>query len=250
MGSIGFWNVRDMNSVHKQKDIRWFLHNNNTGIFRLLETRVRNSSSNKVHHGLRLQWAMVNNITCHEGDCIWIVWDANNYNVEILSCEAQVINTKVTFYPTGVVWWMSVVYGFNRVAERIPLWLSFQQIHTVVNGPWVVMGDFNNVLAMNERIGYVVTNAEMSDFQACVDNCGLGDILAHGAFFTWNNKHEVEDMVLNRIDRAMINDEWLLQFHETSTVFHPEGLYDHCPCSMTLWPNVLRRKGNFKYFNM
>ncbi|XP_074314470.1 uncharacterized protein LOC141649687 [Silene latifolia] len=193
---------------------------------------------------------MVNNIGSHDGGRVWIIWDATNYKVEVLSSEAQVINTRVTFLPTGVIWWMSVVYGFNRVSERLSLWQSLQLMHQVVNGPWVVMGDFNSVLAMDERIGSEISSAEMRDFQECVDVCGIGDIPAHGSFFTWNNKHDVGDMVFSRIDRAMVNDEWLLKFPDTIIMFHPEGLFDHCPCTLTMRPDSVRKRGGFKYFNM
>ncbi|XP_074265618.1 uncharacterized protein LOC141588059 [Silene latifolia] len=49
----------------------------------------------------------------------------------------EVINTKVTFLSTGVHWWVSVVYGFNRIAERIPLWESLTHMHGIVDGPWM-----------------------------------------------------------------------------------------------------------------
>ncbi|XP_074305781.1 uncharacterized protein LOC141641002 [Silene latifolia] len=237
MGSIGFWNVRGMNNENKQKDFRWFLHNNNVGVFGLLETRVRFPSINKVHQGIGSEWAMVNNIDSHDGGRIWIIWDETNYKVEVLSSEAQVINARVIFIPTGEIWWISMVYGFNRVVDRLPLWHSLQLMHQVVAGPWVVMGDFNSVLAMDERIGSEISVAEMRDFQDCVDNCGIGDIPAHGAFFTWNNKQDVGDVVFSRIDRAMVNDEWLIKYPDTLTMFHPEGLFDHCPCTMALKPD-------------
>ncbi|XP_074293401.1 uncharacterized protein LOC141620426 [Silene latifolia] len=164
---------------------------------------------NKVHQGLSLNWAMVTNNTARDGGRIWVIWDDNNYEVEILSIEAQVIHAKVKSLPTSSTWWMSVVYGFNRVAERTALWELLVHMDTSVNGPWVVMGDFNNVLAMCERIGSEVTNAELRGFQDCVDDCGLVDFPAQGAYYTWNNKHELGAMVFSRIDRAMANDEWL-----------------------------------------
>ncbi|XP_074278515.1 uncharacterized protein LOC141602101 [Silene latifolia] len=154
-----------MNNENKQKDIRWVLHNNNIGVFGLVETRVRSMAINKVHQGLGLNWAMVNNNIAHDGGRIWILWDDNNYEVEILSIEAQVIHTK-------------------------------------------------------------------------------------GSYFTWNNKHEPGAMVFSRIDRAMTNNEWLIQYPETVTMFHPEGLFDHCPCTITMRPTVERKIGSFKYFNM
>ncbi|XP_074315498.1 uncharacterized protein LOC141651698 [Silene latifolia] len=202
---------------------------------RILEEEMEESSSN-LEHG--------------SGGRIWILWDANNYDVVVLRSEARVIHAKVAFLPTGGVWWMSVIYGFNRIAERIPLWQSLKEMHYVVNGPWIAMGDFNNVLAMSERIGSEVTVAELKGFQECVADCGLLDLPAQGAFFTWNNKHEPGAMVFSRLDRAMVNDEWLLHFPETTTVFHPEGLFYHCPCTINMSNEPERRKSGFKYFNM
>ncbi|XP_074314480.1 uncharacterized protein LOC141649696 [Silene latifolia] len=196
--------------MNKQKDIRWFLHTNNVGIFGLVETRVRSNAVNKIHQ-------------------------------VVLSSEAQVIHAKVTFLPTGRVWWMSVIYGFNRIAERIPLWQSLKEMHSVVNGPWIAMGDFNNVLAMSERIGSEVIVAELKGFQECAAECGLLDLPAQGAFFTWNNKHEPVAMVFSRLDRVMVNDEWLMHFLETTTIFHPEGLFDHYPCTINMSNESERR---------
>ncbi|XP_074299170.1 uncharacterized protein LOC141630212 [Silene latifolia] len=173
-----------------------------------------------------------------------------NYKVEIISSQAQVIHTRVTFLPTGVQWWASIVYVFNRIAERVSLWESLNHMSAVVNGPWMVMGDFNNVLAMNERIGSEITIAESRGFQDCVANRGLMDTPAQEAFFIWNNKHDVGDMVFSRIGMVLINDEWLAQFPAANTIFHPEGLYDHCPCTITLWPAPERSKGCFKFFYM
>ncbi|XP_074297629.1 uncharacterized protein LOC141628372 [Silene latifolia] len=216
----------------------------------MAETRVRTAAINKVHQSIGSQWNMVHNNESHEGGRIWIIWDAGNYDVVVLGSEAQVIHTKVTYLPTRAVWWMSMVYGFNRLADRSPLWHSIKTMKSYINGPWVVMGDFNNVLAMNERIGSDVSTAEVREFQECVDVCGLNDIPAQGDFFTWTNKQEVGDLKFSRIDRALVIDEWLHHFPNTITMFHPEGLFDHCPCTMTMHLDVDRKKRNFKYFNM
>ncbi|XP_074301354.1 uncharacterized protein LOC141632737 [Silene latifolia] len=57
-----------------------------------------------------------------------------------------------------------------------------------ITGPWLLMGDFNNVLYMDERIGSDVSDAEVKEFQRCVDSCELYDLVTTGAYYTWNNK--------------------------------------------------------------
>ncbi|XP_074304878.1 uncharacterized protein LOC141639720 [Silene latifolia] len=221
-----------------------------TGLCGLIKTRVKTVSINKVHQGLGNNCKVAHNNSVHDGGMIWVIWDPGIFSVDILASEPQVIHSKVTSLQTGIVWWLSMVYGFNRVNERLSLWNSLSIMNTLVNGPWVVIGDFNNVLALNERLGSEVTNYEIRDFQKCVAECGLVDVPAQAAYFTWNNKLDPGSMVFSRIDRVMSNDEWLLQFPDVSIMFHPEGLFDHCPCTILLAPHDIRRKGNFKYFNM
>ncbi|XP_074278043.1 uncharacterized protein LOC141601646 [Silene latifolia] len=229
MGSIGFWNVRGVNSMNKQVDIKWFLHTNKVGLCGLLETRVKTGSINKVHDGLGNNWKVAHNNSVHDGGRIWVIWDPAIFTVDIIAIEPRVIYSKVTSLQSGIVWWLSMVYGFNRVNERLSLWNSLAIMNTVAIGPWVVMGDFNNVLALNERLGSEVTNYEIRDFQKCVAECGLVDVPAQGAYFTWNNKHDPGSMVFSRIDRVMSNDEWLLQFPDVNIMFHPEGLFLSLP---------------------
>ncbi|XP_074293143.1 uncharacterized protein LOC141620078 [Silene latifolia] len=41
MHSLGFWNVRGLNDLNKQKVVKWFMHNNGVGLFGLLETKLK-----------------------------------------------------------------------------------------------------------------------------------------------------------------------------------------------------------------
>ncbi|XP_074266082.1 uncharacterized protein LOC141588544 [Silene latifolia] len=230
MVKIGFWNVRGCNSPNKQRDIKWHLQKNNIGLVGLMETRVRNNAINKVHNGLGDQWSLITNNAVSENGRIWILWDDNVFDVEALSIEPQVIHCRITYRPTACWWWMSYVYGFNRLNDRDPLWDSLEGMHTNLQGPWMVCGDFNNVLGYDERIGSVVTDNEIKGFMECVEKCEIADIPAHGAFFTWSNKQEGDGRRFSRIDRALVNMDWLMRFPECITTFQPEGLFDHNPC--------------------
>ncbi|XP_074297831.1 uncharacterized protein LOC141628613 [Silene latifolia] len=125
-----------------------------------------------------------------------------------------------------------------------------QEISATCCTPWLWLGDFNTVLSPIERLGGNTTNAEMEHFQDCVSICGMEDILATGAMFTWSNKQELNDMVYSRLDRAMGNQEWLDDYSTSLAHFHPEGLFDHCPCTIVDRNADIGGKKNFKYFNM
>ncbi|XP_074277152.1 uncharacterized protein LOC141600800 [Silene latifolia] len=78
----------------------------------------------------------------------------------------------------------------------------------------------------------------------------LKEISLDCALFTWYNKQNPADRVYNRLDRAMGNQAWLEEFGDNYAHFHPEGLFDHCPCTVLTTHSTLGGKKNFKYFNM
>ena len=59
-----------------------------------------------------------------------------------------------------------------------------------IQGAWIVMGDFNNVLNLEGRIGSLVTLEEVANFKQCVRDCNIFDVGASVPFFTWSNKQE------------------------------------------------------------
>ncbi|XP_074305396.1 uncharacterized protein LOC141640524 [Silene latifolia] len=120
MGSIGFWNIRGMNSSKKQYEIKRFLSQNNVGLFGLLETKIK----------------------------------ANNWNkLNIIDIIAQCIHAEVFDKVRKKMFWITMIYGFNKPVERESLWLSLKGYHQSINGPWMTCGDFNSVMAIDERIG-------------------------------------------------------------------------------------------------
>ncbi|XP_074304572.1 uncharacterized protein LOC141639314 [Silene latifolia] len=81
----------------------------------------------------------------------------------------------------------------------------------------------------------------MEHFQDCVSICCMEDIVATGALFTWSNKQAPRERVYSRLDRAMGNLEWFEQFGDSVAHFHPEGLFDHCPCTGTKMFGIVKR---------
>ena len=55
-----------------------------------------------------------------------------------------------------------------------------------MQGPWLIGGDFNNVLNLNERLGSTVTLDEVIEFRSCIRECGVSDHKSSGPFYTWS----------------------------------------------------------------
>lgn len=72
---------------------------------------------------------------------------------------------------------MTVVYAPNELAERLLLWDRLSALKQDVSGQWLLLGDFNNVLDITERIGGLApSSAEILPFQQCVNDCEIEDM--------------------------------------------------------------------------
>ncbi|XP_074301307.1 uncharacterized protein LOC141632685 [Silene latifolia] len=186
---------------------------------------------NKVRNNICSGWAICTNNSVATGGRIWLLWNPSLFVVNILYITPQTIHSIITMRGSQQKFCFTLVYGYNRAAERGELWKSLQWYRDCVHGPWVVGGDFNNVLHADDMLGgAVVSLADIKPFQDCLHYCELQDTKAIGSFFTWNNKQNVDTLVYSRLDRCLTNDEWMVEFPDSYAYFMPEGTFDHCPC--------------------
>ncbi|XP_074290769.1 uncharacterized protein LOC141617471 [Silene latifolia] len=247
---IGFWNVRGLNSLTKQKHIKWFLHHHDIGLFGLLETKVKPTSLNQIRQNICDGWCISTNSHCHKGGRVWLLWKPHMFQIHFIEYNAQFIHVCVDELATGESYHLTMVYAFNGVQERKILWLKLEQFSNQIRGPWLLCGDFNTVLRPSERLGGQTTDEEMEDFQHCVDHCNVLDMPATGSYFTWNNKQEANTRVYSRLDRALVNHEWVMKKPDYAAHFHVEGYFDHTPCIIQDTKFGSRSRKSFKFFNM
>ena len=104
---------------------------------------------------------------------------------------------------------ITMVCGFNDQAMTRTLWRDIKGLRGSINGAWAIMGDFNRMLNMDERIGRPFEMAEIREFRQCVEECEVQDLKSSVSFFTWNNKQRGEDRVWSKIDRALVDSDWM-----------------------------------------
>ncbi|XP_074304260.1 uncharacterized protein LOC141638972 [Silene latifolia] len=158
----------------------------------------------------------------HKGSRIWVFWKPDLFDIQFISYSAQHIHMLVHSTVDNKKFQLTMIYAFNGLQERIALWNTLKNISATCCTPWLWLGDFNTVLSPIERLGGNTTDAEM----------------------------ETIDRVYSRLDRAMGNQEWLAEFANSLAHFHPEGLFDHCPCTIVDRNADIGGKKSFKYFNM
>ncbi|KAL0405892.1 UNVERIFIED_CONTAM: hypothetical protein Slati_3903100 [Sesamum latifolium] len=124
-----------------------------------------------------------------------------------------------------------MIYGSNDVTTRRELWEQLLLLmEDVVDEPWLVLGDFNTVLDLNEVCGNSGDiSGAMAEFQACLVDTGLLTVPLRGATFTWHNCSDGPRSLWKRLDRMLANDNWLRKWLNSVCYSTTPRTYDHSP---------------------
>lgn len=102
------------------------------------------------------------------------------------------------------------VYARCSSQERLELWDEIKYTGENINGPWIVGGDFNVILHKDEKLGGLPFNIdEASDFQHCFNNSALEEVQTNESRFTWWNGRVEDDCIFKRLDRVLLNHDFL-----------------------------------------
>lgn len=106
----------------------------------------------------------------------------------------------------NITWLLSSIYASPHIVERKILWSNLSLVAQLHNMPWLLLGDFNEVLTGEDKFGGKSINLNKAlDFKDCLDSCNLLDLGFSGPKYTWSNHRELTDLILEIIDRCFAN---------------------------------------------
>lgn len=247
------WNMRGFNLPRKQNVLKDWIHAVNPLFGCLLETRVQEDQHAFIMASSLQGWQALTNYDHHRLGRIWVLW-TDAVVVNPIHKSAQSITCTIEIKSSGHQFICSFVYASNFVEERIHLWEEIREIQRTnihLSLPWILLGDFNEILSSIEHsrsMDYMVDQTGMRHFQDVVQDCDLSDLAYVGPCFTWWNHQDVNP-VGKKLDRALINNEWLAMFPQSFATFKPGGVSDHARCWVQISDVQTGVRKPFKFFN-
>ena len=87
----------------------------------ILETKIKKHRMMEIVRKKFMGWEMADSFNHSPNGRIMIIWRGDKVDLEIKDCNAQVIHCLVTCKSTSAKFYISFVYGLNKVVERRPL---------------------------------------------------------------------------------------------------------------------------------
>lgn len=113
-----------------------------------------------------------------------------------------------------------------------------------INKPWLVVGDFNDIVCANEKKGGgQVFARKCNKFRENIEDCSLSDLGCNGPKFTWHEPiYHGGQSIFKRLDRALSNEKWKLIFANFQIrVLTRVEFSDHHPIMISLNGNYTER---------
>ncbi|XP_074315237.1 uncharacterized protein LOC141651422 [Silene latifolia] len=244
---IGSLNIKGMNKLLKQVEVLSLFQHNKLDILGLMETRLRSAKAPPIQRKQFRHFFVLDNYYYHNNGHIWVIWRDSAISVKVLDMSSQWIHFLVSRGKVSME--VTFVYGFNHTAQRVPLW-DFLEKQVNCGLPWLVLGDINCVRSTEERISSDPPNiAAMDNFNDVIANSGLVELKTIGCFFTWTNKQDLDDRKWIKLDRALVNTEWLQLYPEGFAEALTAGILDHSPLVISLISKTQHRPASFKFLN-
>lgn len=96
--------------------------------------------------------------------------------------------------------------------KRPAFWDSLHKLYKLrnhLNKPWLVGGDFNDILFDSEKMGGNKRRGPcINNFRNCCHNLGIFDIKAMGSMWTWTNGRKGKARICEKLDHFLANTEW------------------------------------------
>ncbi|GKD29235.1 RNA-directed DNA polymerase, eukaryota, reverse transcriptase zinc-binding domain protein [Tanacetum coccineum] len=254
---IRIWNVRGMSTSDKQNEVAKFITDENLQVCATLETHLKSIKLYKACDKAFGKWNWISNVhLCSKGCRIIVGWNRDLVIVNCIHMTEQTILCILEDISSHTVSFVSFVYAANGSIERRNLWVDLDRHkHITTRKPWIIGGDMNVILNTNEHFaGVSFVSSEMHEFKDCVNLIKVEDLCSSGMFFTWTKnlkkaREGDETGVLKKLDRVMVNEDFLKKYDQAHVIFNPYLVSDHSQAVIIIPNSMKKKKKAFRFAN-
>ncbi|XP_004306163.1 PREDICTED: uncharacterized protein LOC101305972 [Fragaria vesca subsp. vesca] len=179
------------------------------------------------------------------GLCLW--WD-DSLLINIVDFSKNFLDTMITLIETREVVRATFIYGPPYQEDKEDFWNEWSFRDKGDSTLWLVIGDVNELLSQQERIGDANWDYHRRRFLGSfINSNNLLDVGFSGPAFTWTRKAFGRIILQERLDRALVSAEWLVSWPNSLVIHLVRVGSDHCPILFSLGLKENRIGPGFKF---
>ncbi|KAM6553984.1 hypothetical protein CsatB_014746 [Cannabis sativa] len=201
------WNARGLGNPSAFRFLRLLISEQAPCVLFLMETKLQAGSINKFRNSLHFPNGIEVPRTGLGGGLMLILKSKadvviNNFSPNHIDCFIEYQDLS-SFHFTGF-------YGHPNSSQRVLTWTLLRRCYDIApTHPWLVLGDFNEILTHEDKVGGPPrNNGQIQAFQTTIDYCHLAAAAYEGELITWTNKSQGLGNVKERLDYGFFNDFW------------------------------------------
>ncbi|XP_031124299.1 uncharacterized protein LOC116026992 [Ipomoea triloba] len=244
------WNCRGLGNPSTVQVLVDLIHSKKPNIVFLIETFVGLRRLQPIKQRLGYAGLFSVDSIGHRGG-LALLWKEGT-EVDIKSFSANHIDAEVCLSSGDLKWRFTGFYGCPERVRRSESWNLLKQLAVRNSLPWVVLGDFNDILYPNEkRGGNPQPRRLIEGFSDTVETSGLRDFKFEGYQYTWEQSKGTPNWVEAKLDRILTSDTWCELFPSAKATSVIVSKSDHLPLFLEVLPNNNhRQKARFKFENL
>ncbi|XP_042954601.1 uncharacterized protein LOC122291014 [Carya illinoinensis] len=230
---------------HSQKRLKSLVKKHRVSVVAILEPFHEESKMPRLASFLEFSKFCCNE---YSGGKAWLFWK-EEYGFEVLNMTNQSLSGWFHLGTNQV--FVTFVYAKCTMLECRGLSGELDSI-SIVDDPWLVVGDFNVICSDSERIGGNPRPVStMVEFNESLDNCGLVEMRVHGRSMSWCNDHNGRSRSWARLDLPVMNVAFSNLFGSVYMEYLMREPSNHCPMVVHVCPPRLQYGPSpFRFQNM
>ncbi|XP_056697347.1 uncharacterized protein [Spinacia oleracea] len=239
--TILYWNARGMGRISFLRNINLLIQQHQPNVIVISETRISRTNTQEIVNKLTYdEWMMVEPARYAGG--IVVLWRSRYVSFEPIKVGPQGIHGILQVLSSHKLFFVSFIYASPKFRVRKELWNVFELLAGIMDLPWCIIGDFNEVVIAHEKFGgWPIKEHRANLLLNCMRSCGMLDLGFTGQKFTWTNKIRTGP-IMERLDRAWTTVDWLNMFPSAFLKVLPRLTSDHCPILLNLSKPVGQQK--------
>jgi len=230
------WNIQGLKKPQAAQEVKLLKRKYDPDVLFLLETMVNETNLLRIMPTLGFDhFDYV--LPSHSGGIV-VLWRDNSVHVSVLLQQPRVIHMLIydpVLAQTSVV---SSTYAPVQISQKAPFWEHLLELNNVIDSPWCLIGDFNELENFSEkRGGQCPVPSRFNRLPQFLSDINAESIKVNGCLFTWKRRH-LSSLIYECLDRAIARADWGQIYSHASLLHGCFSCSDHCPIilSMNLIP--------------